>query len=222
MPTTPLSWRRQDGYFTRSAASTAPCSRRAANDTVDVAVSGWREHSKDRWSVVGGGSGLRVAVMMLAKIHTSAHASKREQVACMLSRMSVGLYTIGPFPAEQGSNTPHSTTSAPAKKPSIVIAPRTEALRGRGASMRHWGGQGRSTATNQSISGPPRSGAKSTSWAPQSCPRGYSESISHLDHFSLPPPTSYDHIYIQLVAPRPERPARTQIRTFGPLQHHQR
>ena len=53
-------------------------SRRAANDTVDVAVSGWPEHLKDRWSLVGGGSGLRVAVMMLAKIHTSAHASKRE------------------------------------------------------------------------------------------------------------------------------------------------
>ena len=139
MPTTLLSWRRQDGYFTRSAASTAPCSRRAANDTVDVAVSGWREHLKDRWSLVGGGSGLRVAVMMLAKIHTSAHASKREQVACMLSRMSVGLYTIGPFPAEQGSNTPHSTTSAPAKKPSIGIAPRTEVLRSRRPSMRHWG-----------------------------------------------------------------------------------
>ena len=36
------------------------------------------EHSKDRWSVVGWGSGLKVTVMMLAKIHTSAHASKRE------------------------------------------------------------------------------------------------------------------------------------------------
>ena len=160
--------------------------------------------------------------MMLAKIHTSAHASKREQVACMLSRMSVGLYTIGPFPAEQGSNTPHSTTSAPAKKRSIGVAPRTEALRGRRASMRQWGGKGRGTATNQSISGPPRSGAKSTSWGPLSCPRGYSESISHLDHFVLPTPTGHDHIYIQLVTPRPERPARTQIRPFRPLQHHQR
>ena len=72
------------------------------------------------------------------------------------------------------------------------------ALRGRRASMRHWGGQGRGTATNQSISGPPRSGAKSKNWGPLSCPRGYSESISHLDHFSLPTPTGHDHIYIQL------------------------
>ena len=44
--------------------------------TVDVAVSSWPEHLKARSSVVGGGSGLRVAVMMLATIDTSAHASK--------------------------------------------------------------------------------------------------------------------------------------------------
>ena len=111
---------------------------------------------------------------------------------------------------------------SPAKKQSIGIAPRTEVLRGRRASMRHWGGQGRGTATNQSILGPPRSGAKSKNWGPPSCPRAYSESISYLDHFVLPTPTSHDHIYIQLVTPRPERPARTQIRTFGHLQHHQR
>ena len=139
MPTTPLSWRRQDGYFTRSAASTAPCSRRAANDTVDVAVSGRREHSKDRWSVVGGGSGLRVAVMMLATIHTSAHASKRGCVASLMIRKSDFNHSSCPLLPEEGSNAPHSTTSAPAKVQSIGIAPRTEALRSRRASMRHWG-----------------------------------------------------------------------------------
>ena len=133
-----------------------------------------------------------------------------------------GIVYDRPFPAKPGLHSPHSTTSAPAKKQSIGIAPRTEALRSRRASMRHWGGQSRSTATNQSILGPPRSGAKSMSWGLLSCPRGYSESISHLDHFVLPTLTGHDHIYIQLVTPRPERPARTQIRTFGPLQHHQR
>ena len=61
---------------------------------------------------------MRVAVMMLATIHTSAHASKRERVAFILGRISVGSYTIDPFLAEYESNAPHSTTSAPAKKQS--------------------------------------------------------------------------------------------------------
>ena len=164
---------------------------------------------------------MRVAVMMLATIHTSAHASKRGCVASLMIRKSDFNHSSCPLLPEYESNAPHSTTSAPAKKQSISIAPRTEVLRGRRASMRHWGGQGRGVATNQSISGPPRSRAKSTSWGPLSCPRGYLESISNLDQFSLPPPTGY-HLYIQLVTPRPERPARTQIRPFRPLQHHQR
>ena len=83
---------------------------------------------------------MRVAVMMLAKIHTSAHWSKRGGDVSTFRRVRVGLYTIGPFPAECESNTPHSMTSAPAKKQSVGIAPRTEALRGRRAGMRHWGG----------------------------------------------------------------------------------
>ena len=169
-----------------------------------------------------GGSDLRVAVMMLGN---NSHCCPRVQTRlCCFPDEAYKRRILydRPLFARVCTPLPPQHDISPAKKQSIGIAPRTEALRSRRASMRHWGGQGRGTATNQSISGPPRSGAKSKNWGPLSCPRGYSESISHLDHFALPTPTGHDHIYIQLVTPRPERPARTQICPFRPLQHHQR